>query len=283
MQFTYIQNIFINKYLLKLILYCFLQSLNRETFSHFTALKKLTLPTGAKELVEDLCASMKNSLATVCTESCNTQLFECPDAPQDIDADLLNVVSPGTIALSSVLEENVGPAAVDDAKIEAGIIDATEVPELETKVETTIPSIPETKADPESAIRSAINKAPDGILPLSAIVEAPKASQESDNHKEPAVAVGAPKASQELDNHKEPTVAVGATTSGKSGGVDKSIIGMIVAGMVLVVAGITIKKNWSSIRNRFSSSPRAANERSGAHTNGTTPAEEVPLQEKLPV
>lgn len=81
------------------------------------------------------------------------------------------------------------------------------------------------------------------------------------------------------DQSSETDLHVGATTTdGKTGGVDKSVIGIIVAGMVVVVAGIAIKKNWSSIRKRFSPTPTAA-ERADANVNGTLP-EEVPLQDK---
>lgn len=130
---------------------------------------------------------------------------------------------------------------------------------------------PVSPIDPsELSIRS--NKARndlEAISPLT-LAEAPKEvvpTQEVDSFKDM-------KADEKVED-----ASVGATTSvNKAGGVDKSVIGVIVAGMVVVVAGITIKKNWKSIKNKFSSSPRPANDRTN-HTNGIAP-EEVPLQEK---
>lgn len=234
-----------------------LQSLNRDIFSHFTALKKLTLPSGAADLVEDLCTSMQKTLVTVCTESCNAKPFECPDAPQEMEDDLLSFILPGTIALSSIFDENTDPVALNRANVDADKVEGTQTPEEELPEKA-----PESSTGSEFSMRSAVNKAPEGISPSSTLVEPPKQDETSNDQKEPEV--------------------VGATTSAKTGGVDKSVIGIVVAGMVLVVAGVTIKKNWSSIRKRFSSAPRAANEHAGANANGSAP-EEVPLQEKSPV
>lgn len=206
----------------------------------------------------------------MCVESCSVQTYECPDAPQiDNKDDLLNAILPGTIALSSAINnDNVDPSifentitGLDNAENTA----AKEVPLDDGATET--PDNPqENETDPSNfSLRTAVNTAesPVGISPLSTLVEAPKEAKD--------------------EHTKESDVSVGATTSNsKTGGVDKSVIGMIIAGMVLVVAGITIKKNWSSIKNKFSSSPRPANDRT-PHTNGTAP-EEVPLQDnKSPV
>ncbi|KOB79519.1 Variable lymphocyte receptor C, partial [Operophtera brumata] len=234
--------------------------LTREAFSSFSALRKLTLPTATTDLVDDLCNALKSSLDTVCSESCSNQAYDCPDAPQPIadEDDLLKVILPGTIPLSSDTDE--------DTNINQENIDTT--PANEESHDDGTPATPvspnENGTDPsEFSLRSAVNKAESaGISPLSTLVVAPKETE---------------------DDHKESDVSVGATTSStKTGGVDKSVIGLIVAGMVLVVAGITIKKNWSTIKNRFSSSPRPANDRT-PNTNGTAP-EEVPLQDnKSPV
>lgn len=113
---------------------------------------------------------------------------------------------------------------------------------------------------------------PVAISKLNSVVDTPK--QESESTK-------LDKSAAESDTDE--SYKVGAKTSErKTGGVDKSVIGIIVAGMVLVVAGITIKKNWSSIRRRFSSNSRTPNDRAASNANGTTP-EEVPLQDKSPV
>lgn len=126
-----------------------------------------------------------------------------------------------------------------------------------------------TQENEASLTRSRV-KSPEEVAPakLNSIVDIPK-----------DVA-----ASKDTSSKDETDVKVGATTAdSNNGGVSKSVIGFIVAGMVIAVAGITIKKNWSSIRKRFSSTPRSP-ERAGANgnANGTAP-EEVPLQDKNPV
>ncbi|KAJ8722146.1 hypothetical protein PYW08_004548 [Mythimna loreyi] len=236
--------------------------LKPETFSNFKALRSLTLPKAAAGIVEDLCTSFKESLVTVCTGTCDVKSFECPEAPQPkgIDDDLLiDAVLPAVIAF--VGDDNVDPA-VNSPTEANNITKKNEQEPPVTNVATTetgtLASIDtkETVGDP--SLLSKILKAP----------EEPK----------PTVVI-----SSSASTDKPESEVIGANTSGtKTGGVDKSIIGMIVAGMVLVVAGITIKKNWSSIKNRFSSTPRNANERTNTTANGTTP-EEVPLQEKSPV
>lgn len=236
--------------------------------SSFISLRKLTLPTATTDLLEDLCRAYQDRLEYVCSESCSVQIFECPDAPQIVDeGDSFNVVLPGTIALSSAINnDNVDPSIFENTNTGFDNIENTAAKEFGDNGATEPPENPkENETDPSKfSLRTAVNKAESsaGISPLSTLVEAPKEAE---------------------DEHKESDVSVGATTSNsKTGGVDKSVIGMIIAGMVLVVAGITIKKNWSSIKNKFSSSPRPANDRT-PQTNGSAP-EEVPLQDnKSPV
>lgn len=215
-----------------------------------------------------MCSAFKGSLEYVCSESCSTQTFECPNAPQIADEDdLLSAILPATIELSSALEgDSVDPSVFKNTNIIQDDLETTPAKEepVDDGANTSSANAKENATSPsEFSLRTAVNKAESaGISPLNALVEAPKAAE---------------------DDVKESDVAVGATTSNsKTGGVDKSVIGIIVAGMVLVVAGIAIKKNWSSIKNKFSSSPRPANDRT-PHTNGSAP-EEVPLQDnKSPV
>lgn len=223
------------------------QVLSPETFSSFKALQKLILPTTTNELIENLCSNLKETLEIICTESCTTQSYECPDTPPPVeDDDLLSIILPGTIALTSdFLTRNANPNTDN----------------VETTPETQGENVNDPAPTNEFSLRTAVNKDSQGDSPLNNLVQEPK---------------------DEDDEHQKVDVAVGATTAdSKSGGIDKSVIGMIIAGMVVVVAGITIKKNWSSIKKKFSSSPRPA-ERNNANTNGTAP-EEVPLQEKSPV
>lgn len=228
----------------------------------------MTLPTDATtDLLEDLCSAFQDRLEYVCSKSCSIQTFECPDAPPIADEhDLLNAILPGTIALSSAINnDNVDPSLFENTNTD---LVKTAAKEFLDEFATESPDSPnENKTDSNKfSLRTSVNKADTsaGISPLSTIVQSPKEAE---------------------DEHKEPDVSVGATTSdAKTGGVDKSVIGMIIAGMVVVVAGITIKKNWSSIKNRFSSSPRPANDRTPQiNGNGSAP-EEVPLQNnKSPV
>lgn len=205
-----------------------------------------------------MCSSLKKSLTTVCVGSCKTKAIECPDAPQEVDSDLLDFALPGLIAIGSAPEENVDPALNSEDSTNSKGSENGETP-LETNVEGAEATTLQSSSDGGFSSRSAkvANEESKGSQP----------AEESDSTTKP----------------KSENEIVGATTSEKkTGGVDKSVIGMVVAGMVLVVAGITIKKNWSSIKNRLSSTPRNANERTAANTNGTAP-EEVPLQEKSPV
>lgn len=220
------------------------------------------MPNAAADLVEDLCASLKESLETVCTGSCNTKSFECPDAPQGLEDGLLDFSLPGLIALGSTPEENVDPVVNSAPDVNANNENQENVEAPSTIAQTT-----ETTTSATNDTANSVG----GFSQRSAII---KASEEESKPTEESVSKITTKSEAEI---------VGATTLGtKTGGVNKGLIGIIVAGMVLVVAGITIKKNWSSIRNRFSSTPRNANDRTGVTANGTTP-EEVPLQEKSPV
>ncbi|XP_028033308.1 leucine-rich repeat-containing protein 40-like [Bombyx mandarina] len=225
-------------------------ALTTDLFSNFKGLRKLTLPSAASSLNEELCNSFKGTLESVCTESCKEHLFECPDARRPLEGEgWLDAISPGTIALTSIYADESHSAI----KPEVAKTAQADTKQTETQKNT------EPLQNSQVSLRTAINSAPIATGQTTSTVESNK------------------------EKDTDVKVAVGATTAEtKSGGVDKSIIGMMVAGMVVIVAGITIKKNWSSIRNRFSSSPRAANERSATTANGTTP-EEVPLQEKSPV
>ncbi|XP_014367191.2 uncharacterized protein LOC106717788 [Papilio machaon] len=245
-------------------------NLGTEVFLQFKALKKLTLATSTPELLDGLCAAYKETLETVCTGSCDTKTYDCPDTPQNIEEDLIEATLPGMIAF------NVGVVdGDDDPNIENPNNDAnatTEKPaEMPVSSQTTgTSSVAESttttqKTQPagEFSLRAAVNKEPAEQVVSNSIVEKPKEDAKATT--------------------SATEVKIGAKTeSSKTGGVDKSVIGIIVAGMIIVVAVVTIKKNWSSIRKRFGSSPRPPNNRTEATTNGTSP-EEVPLQDKSPV
>ncbi|KAJ8731290.1 hypothetical protein PYW07_004454 [Mythimna separata] len=239
--------------------------LKPESFSNFKALRSLTLPTAAASIVEDLCTSFKESLVTVCTGACNIKSFECPEAPQPqgVEDELLDAILPGLIALGSAPEDNVDPVVKSPNEVLA---------ENDTKNNEQQPTVANVETtETGTSANTDTEKAVQNTAILSKILKVPEERKPTDVDSSSASTV------------KPESEVIGATTSGtKTGGVDKSIIGMIVAGMVLVVAGITIKKNWSFIKNRFSSTPRNANERTNVTANGTTP-EEVPLQEKSPV
>lgn len=203
----------------------------------------------------DLCGSLKETLETVCEQSCDVHSIECPDAPQNIDENLFDATLPGMISLNAGIVGNKHPEEKSD-------VSGTEAP----SATTTLSSLPEALVPSkenipvsEYSLRTEVDKAPSDTKSSSNMDQAPK------------------------DVSVDPNVKVGAKTSDSNassgGGVDKSVIGIVVAGMVVVVAGITIKKNWSSIKKKFSSSPnRAVGERSGANINGAP--EEVPLQDK---
>ncbi|XP_063825644.1 uncharacterized protein LOC135075206 [Ostrinia nubilalis] len=229
--------------------------LTSDQFSKFESLRKLILPTSTPELPQDLCDALPKTLETVCTGTCDTEVFECRDEENDMTDDELPVL-PGALLLPTESEENADPV-VNTPEVNTETNDntnsKTNVSPADTEGKTVAPV--------EFSFRSAINKQPsDEIAPFNSIVEAPK----------------------DISSSNEEPVKYGATTiATKTGGVDKSIIGLVVAGMVVIVAGITIKKNWSSIKKRFSSNNPTPNERNGINANGTP--EEVPLQDKSPV
>lgn len=249
-----------------------------ELFSIFKSLKILTIPSSVPEtltVIENLCRSLRGSLEKVCTDTCSTEEFECPDAPQNLDKDNLMEVIPGMIYLdasnsdngTSKDETNVGteepPEQPDATGVEAKVADSEAAITTSNKNENITISNPL-----EDTSRSANKEETSPIQRHSTIVEMPPAEPTN-------------------TNNTDPVIKIGATTDASTGGVNKSLIGFIVAGMVFVVAGITIKKNWGSIRKRFSSSTRhnertAAGAGTGTNANGTSP-EEVPLQEKNPV
>lgn len=191
----------------------------------------------------------------MCTESCESQLFECGERGEDGDIPVL----PGM--LPPAFEDEDFDPVINTPK-QNSETDATNQPtETNTK---TVSAIPASNSAPEEfSFRSAVINQPSDVGQRSSIVESPN----------------------DVTITPDPPVKVGATTSDtKTGGVDKSIIGLVVAGMVVIVAAITIKKNWSSIKKRFSSNNRTPNERNGTNANGTsTTPEEVPLQDKSPV
>lgn len=209
------------------------------------------------DLLEAFCGTLKNSLETVCNVSCDNDSYDCKDTLKNMEDGLLDAVLPAV--LESPTNDNADPALED--KIQLG---TEETP----KEVTTVASI--TKDEVSKGLEGTTVQ----INANSRLLSIP---EETSSNK----LIVVPETPKNEISHQtsETDVNVGATTTdGKPGGVDKSVIGIIVAVMVVVVAGIAIKKNWSSIRKRFSSTPRAA-ERAGANANGTTP-EEVPLQDK---
>ncbi|CAK1551149.1 unnamed protein product [Leptosia nina] len=219
--------------------------LTPELFSPLKSLRKVTLPTTKTDFLEDLCIAFKSSLETVCAESCKEHTFECPDATANIEKDLFDATLPGMIAFDTIhSQETSDTVAKNDTKIEILAPEPTKEPEI-------------TSTTTEFSLRSAVNEEPLDKKAFNSLVEAPKDTV-----------------------HDETEVKIGAKTSEtpkQAGGVDRSVIGIVIAGMIVVVAAIAIKKNWSSIRKKFSSNPRP-NDRT-PHTNGNAP-EEVPLQEK---
>lgn len=225
------------------------QELSADVISKFEALRTIILPSSTEELNQNLCAALPK-LIKVCTESCENKLFECQDDGKSIE-DL--AVIPGMIPLDIADKDNADPE-VNMPK------QNTEVNEKTESRAAVSDASPTESSNKEFSFRSAVNKQPSDEVQDTPIAVAPKDTGST-----------------------ESSVKVGATTTDtNTGGVDKSIIGLVVAGMVVIVAGITIKKNWSSIKKRFSSNSQTPNERNGTNANGTTP-EEVPLQNKSPV
>lgn len=245
------------------------QNLGSEVFLQFKGLKKLTLATSTPELLDELCGAYKETLETVCTGSCEAKTYDCPDTPQNIEDDLIEATLPGMIAFNVGVED--GDPNIENPNNDANATTEkpAEVPESpqttkETSIVTeTTTTTQKTQSAGEFSLRTAVNKEPAEQVASNSIVANPKEETESTT--------------------SETDVKIGAKTiSTKTGGVDRSVIGIIVAGMIIVVAVVTIKKNWSSITKRFGSSPRPPNNRTETTANGTSP-EEVPLQDKSPV
>lgn len=205
----------------------------------------------------DLCGSLKETLETVCEESCDVTSLDCPDTPQNIDENLFDGALPDMISLNGVNVKDKLPAEKSDVSgMEGTTIVTTTISPVTKKSPVTEQNIPVN----EYSLRNEVDKVP--------------------NEKKSSINVVADSPKEATDHADVKVGAKTADSKPESGGVDKSVIGIVVAGMVVVVAGITIKKNWSSIKKKFSSSPnRAVSERSGTNVNGTTP-EEVPLQDK---
>ncbi|CAH2096109.1 unnamed protein product [Euphydryas editha] len=258
--------------------------LSSETFSNFKALRKITLPAvSSTDLSLDLCNTLKKTLETVCMVSCDTKMVDCPDAPQIIEDDLLAATLPGMIPYEVPHESKKGS------------VENTENSEKEnvstTTSSTTItPSTTTSSSSPTTTTSSSTSTTPTSTTSLE--------TNPNSNDNIAANEFSLRTAVNDIPEHKvaafnvisDPTkessteeahVKVGATTSisKAGGGVDKSVIGIVVAGMIVIVAGITIKKNWSSIKKRFTSTPNRAADRQDANANGTAP-EEVPLQDK---
>ncbi|KAI8436870.1 hypothetical protein MSG28_010322 [Choristoneura fumiferana] len=245
-------------------------TLNPETFLNFKSLRKLTLPTTTKELNEDICNNLKGTLEMICTGTCGNELHDCEDTqkPIDIEDEMFVEAKLPAVLTAPDSDDNMEMEPQINSTRDNGVTNVDSGTE-ETPSETQTPS---TAIKANSEIVSPVNN-------FSLRTAVYKASSEGES-----LQTGKPieNANQEAAPSNEENIKIGATTSDtKTGGVDKSVIGIIVAAMVVVVAGVTIKKNWSSIKKRFSSTPRPANERV-ANGNGSTP-EEVPLQDKSPV
>ncbi|CAH2262834.1 jg9208 [Pararge aegeria aegeria] len=303
-----------------------------ETFLNYKALRTVNLPEVTPDLLSELCTTLKETLVTVCTQSCNENSFKCADAPFHMNDNSLDATLPGMIPFIPEIvkdttvqsEEYSGNSGVQNitdttktsSNLESRVTSGT-LPNLDALLNSGIEKIvitsPVSEA-PETSPNPALKKTSDN-MPVPDISSTSRRKEFSEMTPEepqfPETLSGAKEnlpvsdfslrtavnnAPQEkvalqniiIDTSKEPTynetvVTVGAKTTDikGGGGVDKSVIAVIVAGMVIIIAVITVKKNWSSIRKRFSSDPRP-NDRSGRNENGTT-AEEVPLQDKSPV
>lgn len=286
-------------------------ALSPETFSNFKALRKITLPAGnSVDLALVLCNSLKKTLETVCIETCDAKTVDCPDAPHIIDDELLDATIPGMIPYLVPLESN-------KSSVEKTENSEKENASTTTSSEPTTLSLPVTSSPPATSSPSATSSPPATLSPPA--TSSPSATSSPPATSSPSVTSSTQTTSLETSSSKdnisahefsfrtavndvpekkiaalnaisdhskdssteEPHVKVGATTSDTKigGGVDKVVIGIVVTGMIVIVAGITIKKNWSSIKKRFSSTPNRAVDRQEANGNGTVP-EEVPLQEK---
>lgn len=229
-----------------------------KNFLNYKALQTVTLPKASSELAAELCISLKETLVAVCSKSCEKQSFKCSEAFVQTSDTL-----PGMIPfIPKMLDEDTknsedipGNTQTSDTSITSPVPKSTEAAAKDTKS-----GLKENAPVNEFSLRTAVNNGPNEKVALQNIV------------------IDTPKES--TNNETDVKVGAKTTETKAAGGVDKSVIAVIVAGMVIIIAIITIKKNWSSIRNRFGT-PRQ-NDRSVRNTNGTTP-EEVPLQDKSPV
>ncbi|XP_053609993.1 uncharacterized protein LOC128674981 [Plodia interpunctella] len=286
------------------------EPLESDALGKFTSLQNIVVPANAfdEEVEAGLCKSLASSLKIICVDTCEKEKT-CPDSLDDIENDFIDAQIPGAIFSDNEEEIDIEPT-VDTPEIngvhnEMPISVDNETP-LENEVNEKDLNISETSPVKEFSSRSDIKEPETGssnIMPETAYSpvktdEATAISRfstlvEADNSDEPRGKLNIPAepASKQKeakpDTNDSSNYKVGATTAdSKTGGVNKSIIGIIVAGMVVVVAGITIKKNWTAIRKRFSSNSNSRTpdrQQTAGNANGTTAPEEIPLQDKSPV
>ncbi|XP_059052039.1 uncharacterized protein LOC131846693 [Achroia grisella] len=228
-------------------------SLEPETLTKFTSLQNLVLPSTLNDLQTKItCKSLNNLVASLCIESCEKESYDCSNTLDDNDL----AVIPGAIYSDNHDQENPDSDVneiSDDERITSEIVGTSDNDEIIIKNGSS------------NSMRSSVVKGPIAASPQNSIVDT--APQETPSKQEP----------------NDPNISA-TTAENNNGGVNKSVIGLIVAGMVVVIAGITVKKNWNSIKKRFSSNSnsRTPNERPTSDANNSTP-EEIPLQDKSPV
>ncbi|XP_013198280.2 uncharacterized protein LOC106141169 [Amyelois transitella] len=261
------------------------EKLSSDVLGKFTSLEKIVVPSNAfDEQVEvGLCKSLTNSLKIICVETCEKEI-NCPDYQGGIEHDMLEAKIPATIFLD---DDSESDPTINTPDINYGTPNAV-------NNETASDKEPISTLNPENGSQDApetslndLGKTEEAaaISKFSTLVEAGNSDISVNVRKVDIPAVNSENKQEETqtDKNESSNYKVGATTSdSKSGGVNKSTIGIIVACMVVIVAGITIKKNWTNIRKRFSSDSRTP-DRPVGNTNGTTSPEEVPLQDKSPV
>lgn len=218
-----------------------------ENFENFKSLKRLTLPTSEPNFVEVLCSTLNNSLETVCVGSCEFWKNQCSYTPLKPEADFLEPVLPETLNSSDVESPANGPT---NEVISEVPINITEDPQtIETTTNNDADTISKSDNIPLQRAATPSDTTEREIAELTAIAIAGEIPQEG-----------------------------AATSNTNTGGVDKSLIGIIVAAMVLVVAGITVQKNWSSIKAKCGSRPRPP--QTTPDRNGHGAPEEEPLRNK---